>query len=85
MSVLQLRKELHKYLDEIKDESFLEAVYSIVAAFRKKEKTGIQRTLSPMTLEEYDAMIDKAEANIKSGAVFTEEQVREHLRRKHAI
>jgi hypothetical protein len=51
----------------------------------KREKVRFSRVLTPMTGKEYNAKVDKAEEDIKRGALYTEEQVKGHLQKKKNI
>jgi predicted transcriptional regulator len=82
MNPEEIRKNLHKYIDEA-DESSLNILREIVSNYVKKGK-GHTKSIKPMTKEEYINMVKKAGAEIKIGEVFTEEEVSAHLRKKYA-
>lgn len=50
---------------------------------RKRKKRKIKRNLTPYTMEEINAMIDEAEADIEAGNVIPWEEFLAEMKRKH--
>ena len=57
---------IHKELDNVKDPTLLEAIKNMLK-YRTKS--------TPQTIEEYNRDIDLAEEDIKSGHVYTQNQI----------
>lgn len=48
----------------------------------KKAAAAVEENLTPYTMEELNARIDKAEENIASGNVYTNEEVMQEMKRE---
>jgi len=80
MKSTEIRKKLHRYLDEADPETlnFLnEAIVAYTAKKQKKtkEKTTAEPRFPSMTKEELYARIEQSEENLKNGKYLTEEQM----------
>jgi len=80
MTTSKLKQELHRHVDEINDKNLLIGIQSFIAGYEKKKKNALQNPIKPMTLDEYYAMIEEGENDIRTGNVFTEEEVDKHFR-----
>lgn len=69
-----LKADLHKMIEEIKDASILQAVYVILEREKQREEVGedFYDTLHPML----QSSIDRGLAQIKSGETVPHEEVR---------
>jgi len=69
MTTISLRKKVHQYIDDV-DDTVVKAVYALLKELNKNEANNIKR----LTIEEYNAEIDKAEGDIKNGKYLTHAQ-----------
>ena len=76
MTVSAIRKELHKAIDVIEDESFLKAVYTII----NKQKAGVEYDLSPEEWEEIE-YIQKQHKSGKSKS-YSWDEVKKYAKSK---
>jgi hypothetical protein len=72
MTTSSLKKELHKTIDEINDNSLLEAVYTLL-------KKNVRKPLEPMTEKEFYARNSKAQKDIKRGNVVSHKDVKKRF------
>lgn len=61
MNTPTIKKQLHKYIDMIKDESQLEILYETAEAYAKGRASDILDSLSPKQLERLQASIKQAD------------------------
>ena len=77
MSTSEIRLELHKLIDQIKDNRLLEAVYTLLAAPQKITAHGTDG--KPLTKKTMDTMIEDSESDIKSGKLTNQESVEKEI------
>ena len=80
MNASKLRKQLHQYLDDADPET-LQYVHETIVQYRAKTHAA---GVKPMSQDEFLAMIEEAEKNIREGKVFTQEEVETMLKERHA-
>ncbi len=81
MSASAIRKNLHLAIDNIKDESFLNAMYTIVSAKNVDNHIDLWDTLS----KQEKAAIEKGLKDIEEGNVFSHESVRKAIKTRYKI
>jgi hypothetical protein len=77
MKPSDIRKELHKYVDEADEESlfFLKEAFHAYTAHKEKEKPRFNPVdPRPMTMDEFYQLFKDAEEDLKNGEVYTEEE-----------
>jgi len=80
MKPSDIRKELHKYVDEADNETLHFAREAIIVYWAKKQKSEDKKAdlippLRPMTDEELCVRIEQSEENLKNGKYLTEKQM----------
>jgi hypothetical protein len=76
MSVAEIKKHLYKAIEEIDDEAFLQAVYTIVSS--KTENVEYE-----LTAEQLQILEDRRETYLRGeGKSYTWEEVKDRLRKK---
>lgn len=78
MTATTLKKRIQKAMNHV-DESVLEQVYAILEKAQKK-----QRSLKPMTMEEFRARIAQSEKDIKERRVYSNEEVKKMFEKRIA-
>ncbi|PHQ28514.1 hypothetical protein [Leeuwenhoekiella nanhaiensis] len=74
MSVQADIKWIHEELDKVNDPLFIEAIKNML---KYNKKVSSQR----ISIEEYNKELDTSIAQIKSGEIFTHEQMRERIKK----
>jgi hypothetical protein len=77
MKSSDIRKELHKYIDEADDKSLflLKEALQHYSAPKLKEKPGFNPVdPSPMTMNEFVQLFIDAEEDLKNGEIYTEKE-----------
>lgn len=73
-----IKIELHQMIDKIEDVKVLEAVYTLLlnqtVAFTTENK--------PHDQEAFEAMIEEGEKDIRTGKVYSYQDVKEHFKQK---
>ena len=77
MNAPEIRLELHKIIDQIKDSQLLEAVYTLLTSQRKI--AAYTTDGKPLTKEVMDAMLEASESDIKSGRLTNHRIVKEEI------
>jgi len=67
-------KWIHKELDEVKDETLLEAIKNMLKYRRKVVKS------ERISIEQYNKEIDESIAQIEKGEVYTHQEVKERMK-----
>jgi len=80
MTTLKLKQDLHRYLDEINDKNLLVGIQSFIAEYEKRKKHNQQNPVKPMTMQEYYAMIEEGENDIRTGNVHSEEEMEKYFK-----
>lgn len=77
MSAAQLKTELHKYLDAVKDETFLRAVHSMFNTYLQHSEAvvGYRSNNEPITQQQLLADLEASEAQIERGEYLTIEEL----------
>jgi hypothetical protein len=79
MSVAEIKKHLYKAIEEIDDEAFLQAVYTIV--FSKTEHVEYE-----LTSEQLHILEDRREKYIRGdGKSYTWDEVKDRIRKKDEL
>ncbi len=75
MSDIEIRQQLHKYVDEL-DTPFLTAMYAMTVAYTgKNEIAGYTTKGEPLTREKIIKRARNASARVKAGQYLTQEEV----------
>ncbi|MCC4212261.1 hypothetical protein [Leeuwenhoekiella parthenopeia] len=74
MSVQADLKWIHEELDKVNDPLFIEAIKNML---KYNKKVSSQR----ISIEEYNKELDTSIAQIESGQTFTDEQMRERIKK----
>ena len=69
MTTNAIRKKVHQYIDDV-DDTVIKAVYAMLKEFNKSDKNNFK----PLSIEEYNTELDKAEEEINSGNFLTHKQ-----------
>ena len=81
MSAAEIRSEIDRYLDLVKDESFLKVVHSMLGTYVKEKVENPIADLTitgiPSTKEEIDVSIEKAEEQIARKEYYSIDEVKE--------
>lgn len=77
MSATHLRDEIHKYLDAVKDETFLRAVHSMFNTYLQHSEAvvGYRPDNQPITHRQLLAELEASEAQIEQGDYLTIEEL----------
>lgn len=81
MSAAEIRSEINRYLDLVKDESFLKVVHSMLGTYileQKKEEAIIGYDIdgTPRTADELEAILDKEVEAARRGEYTNLEDLR---------
>lgn len=78
MSTAEIRSEIDRYLDMVKDESFLKVVHSILGTYIKEKEAIISYDIdgTPLTATELEAILDKEVEAGRRGEYTTLEELR---------
>jgi hypothetical protein len=80
MSVTEIKKHLYKAIEEIDDEAFLQAVYTIVSS-----KMG-QGATYELTTDQLQILEDRREKYLKGeGKSYTWDEVKDRIRKKDGL
>lgn len=77
MTASQIRKELHKYVDEV-DESFLSDIHAVIQSYIKKNphnNVGYSAEGKPLTKEQVVKEVLKASKRVKAGQFISQEDL----------
>jgi len=74
MGVLELREELHKYIN-LADERFLKMVYAMSQEYKESKVVGYNVDGSPITQQDVVDRAKAASSRVKSGNFLTQEEV----------
>ncbi len=74
MGVLELREELHKYIN-LADERFLKMVYAMSQEYKEFKAVGYNVDGSPITQQDVVDRAKAASSRVKSGDFLTQEEV----------
>ena len=72
MTAIDIRKEIHKAIDNIESEQLLKAVYMILNEELKRKKESVK----PFTLEEFYARNNQSQKEIKQGKLIAHKVVK---------
>lgn len=77
MSTAEKKIDLISWLSNLQDEEILDQLESI----RKKSVFDTyQKTLSPMSMEEFENRVAEAEEDIKSGRIISQEELKNRIK-----
>jgi hypothetical protein len=77
MSVTEIKKHLYKAIEEIDDEAFLQAVYTIISS---RKEQGVTYELSD---EQLQILEERREKYMKGeGGTYTWDEVKDRIRKK---
>jgi hypothetical protein len=78
MSSLEIKEFIHKQIDGLKDERFLEAIYSMLNSYIKDEDKIVGYTSSgePITLQRLKNDVLEAEKRIDAGEYTTQKELK---------
>jgi hypothetical protein len=77
MTIAEKKLELISWLSNLHDEGILDQLESV----RKKAALEkYQRSLSPMSIEEFKKGLSEAEEDIKAGRVISQEELKKRIR-----
>lgn len=74
MGVLELREELHKYIN-LADERFLKMVYAMSKEYKESMVVGYNVDGSPITQQDVVTRVKAASSRVKAGDFLTQEEV----------
>ena len=76
MSVLQIRQELHRYID-LADDRFVAAVYAMMQHYVTNDESIVAYTVNgePLTKMEFANQVNEAYADAKKGNVISTEDL----------
>ncbi len=79
MSAVEIRAEIQSYLEQVKDESFLKVVHSMLGTYVQEQEREIigyrTDTLEPVYKEGLVAELDAIVAKVKNGDYVTLEEL----------
>ena len=79
MSAVEIRAEIQSYLEQVKDESFLKVVHSMLGTYVQEQEREIigyrTDTLKPVYKEGLVAELDAIVAKVKNGDYVTLEEL----------
>ncbi len=73
-----IKIELHQMIDRIEDNKVLEAVYTLLA----NQPVAFTTEGKPLSQMAYEAMIEEGEEDIRTGKVYSHEEVKAHFKQK---
>ena len=78
MSTIELKDFIHRQIDGLKDEKFLQAVYSMIHSYIEDgdEVVGYNSKGEPLTKENLRASVSEAEKRIDAGQFTTQEELK---------
>jgi len=83
MSALEIRAEIHSYLEQVKDERFLKVVHSMLNTYVKEQENEIvgyrTSTHEPVYKNELAAELDSAVAEVEAGDFITLEELQAEI------
>lgn len=74
MSTIELRKELHQYIDQA-DLTFLKMVRAMSLAYKKTTVAGYNINGTPITQQELSKRVVAASKRVKAGDYITHEEI----------
>ncbi|MBL7790788.1 MAG: hypothetical protein JNK77_00570 [Saprospiraceae bacterium] len=77
MSAVHLKAEIHKYLDAVKDETFLRAVHSMLNTYLQHSEAivGYRADNQPISQHQLLVELEAGEAQIEQGKYLTIEEL----------
>ncbi len=79
MGTLELRKELHSYIDYA-DETFLKMVYAMSKEYKGSVIVGYNPDGTPITKGDLKKRVKAASTRVKSGDYITQEEMEEEIK-----
>ena len=78
MGTVELRKELHNYIDHA-DETFLKMVHAMSKEYKRTAIVGYNVDGTPITQQDLRKSVRAASKRVKSGDYLTQEEVEKEI------
>ena len=78
MDTVELRKELHNYIDHA-DETFLKMVHAMSKEYKRTAIVGYNVDGTPITQQDLRKRVRAASKRVKSGDYLTQEEVEKEI------